>query len=202
MPNRLTTSAILAAAVLAAAPAAAVNLVENGSFETGTFAGWGLIGDILETIVTPLPFGVPTDGIFHAAFLGDETTELFQTLATTPGATYLLTFDLANNGPSNFVAVLWGGLPVIANLNLDAFDYTPFSRTVTATGPATELSFLFRTDTLWLLDNVRVSRIPVSPIPEPATWALLVAGFGLIGCALRNRRGPIGLAARHRRAIA
>jgi hypothetical protein len=43
---------------------------------------------------------------------------------------------------------------------------------------------------------------PGGAIPEPATWALLIAGFGLIGCALRNRRGPIGLAARHRRAIA
>ncbi len=182
MPNRLP-AAILAAALLGAAPAAAANLVTNGSFETGTLAGWGLVGDILETIVTPLPLGVPTDGVFHVAFLGDETTELFQTLPTAPGATYRLAFDLANNGPANFVAVLWGGLPVIASLDLDAFDYTPISRTVTATGAATELSFLFRTDTLWLLDNVRVTLIP-----EPASWALFITGFGIVGAAARRRR--------------
>lgn len=27
-----------------------------------------------------------------------------------------------------------------------------------------------------------------SPVPEPATWAMMVAGFGLIGVALRSRR--------------
>jgi hypothetical protein len=29
----------------------------------------------------------------------------------------------------------------------------------------------------------------VSPIPEPATWALMMLGFGIIGSALRRRRG-------------
>jgi hypothetical protein len=188
MPNRLTTSAILASAVLASAPAAAaVNLVANGSFETGTFTGWGLIGDILETIVTQLPIGVPTDGIFHAAFLGDQETQLFQSLATMPGATYRLSFDLSGSGPSNFVAVLWGGVPVLANVNLDAFDYQHVTFVVTTPGPSTQLTFIFETDTLWLLDNVRVSLIP-----EPATWGLLVAGFGLVGGAVRRRRLAIG----------
>jgi hypothetical protein len=29
---------------------------------------------------------------------------------------------------------------------------------------------------------------PVNPIPEPATWALMIAGFGAVGFALRRRR--------------
>lgn len=32
-------------------------------------------------------------------------------------------------------------------------------------------------------------------VPEPASWALMIAGFGLIGTALRRRRAPVGIAA-------
>jgi hypothetical protein len=30
-----------------------------------------------------------------------------------------------------------------------------------------------------------------NPIPEPATWAMLIAGFGMVGLAARRRRNPI-----------
>lgn len=30
---------------------------------------------------------------------------------------------------------------------------------------------------------------PTTPVPEPASWAMMIAGFGLIGGALRRRRG-------------
>ncbi len=35
-------------------------------------------------------------------------------------------------------------------------------------------------------------------VPEPATWAMLIAGFGMVGFALRNRRGMVGISARRR----
>ncbi|WP_243453768.1 PEPxxWA-CTERM sorting domain-containing protein [Sandaracinobacteroides saxicola] len=31
-----------------------------------------------------------------------------------------------------------------------------------------------------------------APVPEPATWAMLIAGFGLVGAALRRRAGRAG----------
>jgi hypothetical protein len=34
-----------------------------------------------------------------------------------------------------------------------------------------------------VLDNVLVSQVP-----EPATWAMLIAGFGLVGFAARRQR--------------
>jgi hypothetical protein len=38
-----------------------------------------------------------------------------------------------------------------------------------------------------VLDNAQLS--VSSAVPEPATWALMIGGFGLMGAALRRRRG-------------
>jgi hypothetical protein len=37
-------------------------------------------------------------------------------------------------------------------------------------------------------------------IPEPATWAMMIAGFGLVGASLRQRNKATGFAARRRKA--
>jgi hypothetical protein len=38
-------------------------------------------------------------------------------------------------------------------------------------------------------DEVGELRIANNAVPEPATWALMIAGFGLVGGSLRRRRG-------------
>lgn len=35
----------------------------------------------------------------------------------------------------------------------------------------------------------RITQVSTAPIPEPATWAMLIVGFGLAGSALRRARG-------------
>jgi hypothetical protein len=39
----------------------------------------------------------------------------------------------------------------------------------------------------WLIDNVQVG----SSVPEPASWAMLIAGFGLSGAAMRRVRALV-----------
>lgn len=38
-----------------------------------------------------------------------------------------------------------------------------------------------------LIDNFSVDVSPTAAVPEPATWALLIAGFGMVGAAARRR---------------
>ncbi len=44
-----------------------------------------------------------------------------------------------------------------------------------------------------LLDNVRVNGA-LAGVPEPATWALMILGFGAVGGAMRRRRAVTGAA--------
>lgn len=39
-------------------------------------------------------------------------------------------------------------------------------------------------------DNAGSILFQIAVVPEPATWALLIAGFGLVGIGMRRRRGP------------
>ncbi len=54
---------------------------------------------------------------------------------------------------------------------------TTFSFTQTGLSAATSGSFTLASPPL-----------PISPVPEPASWGLLVVGFGLMGASLRYRR--------------
>jgi hypothetical protein len=49
---------------------------------------------------------------------------------------------------------------------------------------------------VWQDGELIISPTPAStvPLPEPATWALMIAGFGMAGAALRRRRPVISLA--------
>ena len=48
------------------------------------------------------------------------------------------------------------------------------------------------------LDNIRFDVRAIdsgSAVPEPATWAMMIAGFGLVGAAMRRRNGKMAVSA-------
>ena len=91
---------------------------------------------------------------------------LSQTLQTTAGQQYTLSFWLANRGagPNDFT-VKWNGATVMALTNAPAQGYTQYTFTVTATGPTSVLEFDARQDpSHWSLDSISVTAIgPQAP---------------------------------------
>jgi hypothetical protein len=109
-----------------------------------------------------------------------------------PGS-YLLTFYYSPRpnipASSNGIDVLVGGSSIFNVTGAGAGNtvWTPYQLYFTTTLANTSLAFsaLGTSDSLGgYLDNIRL----VSSVPEPATWAMMLLGFGGIGFAMRRRR--------------
>ena len=201
---------------LGAAPARA-QLVANGGFENDTsgngdyFAGWTLSGNADDTSTPPntFVFGNPHSGDL-AAWLGPVGSDGFlsQTVATTPGQNYTVSFWLAvdtNSNPSdpnfglstpNDFSASFGGQSLFSQSNLSATDgdadsaddYTLYSFTAVAAGTSSVLQFGFRDDPAeFRLDDVSVTPAAVPEASTTVSLGLLLALGGLTVIARRKQ---------------
>lgn len=189
MRKALLSAAMVVASFGIAVPAQA-QLVTNGGFETGNFTGWTGVGNTtFNGVQCPGP-GANVDQGNCSSFFGPvgSTGGITQTLSTTSGNPYTVYFSLLTDGgtPSSFLAS-FGGNTLLSLTNPSASGgFTDYSFLVLATGPSSVLSFSFRDDPgFLLLDSVSVVE---GAVPEPATWAMMLVGFGAMGFAMRRRR--------------
>ncbi len=211
MTTILARSVMFVAVAGAALPAAAVELVTNGGFETGTFSGWTQFGGLGQTNVN---VNDAVTGVYGARFSPNSVGGIEQTLATVAGTNYTISFDLrhfalpnttlfppANSFLAEFDGVVLTSLTNVANspggLNplLPGQPWVSYSYTGVASSAATVLKFSFRDNrsgprNRWSIDNISVTSLGrnIGGVPEPATWALLMLGFGLVGYAARRGR--------------
>ena len=162
-----------------AGEAKAGNLVVNGGFESGDYTGWTLGGDTTYDTITSSPAFVHS-GTYAAQFAGaGSDTLLYQTIATTPGASYQISYWLLGDGdlPNN-ASVSFGGQTLFSQASIAAFPYTEYTFTVQAAAPVSTLQFAARDDPgYFYLDNVSVTAAP-----EPSAGVLLgVGAVGLLG---------------------
>lgn len=147
-------------------------LVVNGGFETGDFSGWTLVGDpsenIVEDIVNDPQFVHSGKFGAHLGQVDEPIGTLSQTVATIPGAYYLLSFWLGSGQPAtptgtpNEFAVAWNGNTLMDETNIGVIGWTNVAFVVSAVTNNTVLEFGFRDDPWGLgLDDVSVKPVPV-----------------------------------------
>ena len=169
------------------------NLVTNGSFGSGDFTGWMLSGNTSFTGVCnaeTCPGGFTPDSNYGAFFGAvDEPTTLQQTVATTTGDQYTLSFYLADpqGGAPDYFAVNFGSASTTMDNFAGSFGWQEYELTTTANSSETVLSFSLRNNPgFWFLSNIMVEESPGNA-PEPGTIVLFATGLlGIAGVARRK----------------
>jgi hypothetical protein len=183
------------------------NLVANCAFGSGDFTGWTISGN------TSNPggnyYGVDGfdayPGSTYGAYMSQDSivsenpVDLGQTLATSVGTTYEITFYLDQDLPptgtyTHSFDATWGGTtlldltPTVSSPGPNGV-WTEYQYTETASTSSTALTFAFvDDDSYWSFDDVSVVA-EASGVPEPSAGLLLLTACA--GCVLAARRSPL-----------
>lgn len=209
----------LAATMLLVFPFASwANLITNGSFEassstTTTPTGWTQIGLTQGVFPYSLAPDMPVyDGLnFYdlggwANPLPNSGDGIQQTVSTTAGTTYTLSFGLSSedgSDPAEILNVLINGVGVQSYTLISTF--VPFTGpwvtetlSFTAASSSTTIAFTVTSSVAGsgnadlgnndpLLDGITLNP-PSGGVPEPATWSIVAAGIAVLA-ARRVRAG-------------
>ena len=216
LPAILLNIAAVATLLSAGTASAATELVVNGSFESNSISSsWSAVSSVtgwtssasgnsaFEIQKGTTQGGVsgfmPTaaNGGQYLELNTDRLTSISQTISTSAGSSYLLSFaysgrpDTAGNA-SSLMNVYWGNTLLTASplVGTTTPTWQTFSQTVSALGSSTVLRFESVGPTSAptygsYLDNVSVS---VSAVPEPQTWGMMLLGLGLMAFIARRKR--------------
>lgn len=195
-------------------PIGAGNLVFQSLTPGATnITGWSIGGVGIDWLSTPYyganqgihAIDLGYNGLANALGAGAITT----VISTSVGATYNLRFAAA--AVSGFPAYTNGGLVNAGSLVNQVFApaftptpndfanqvYTDYNFNFTAVSNSTAITFNATDPNSAygpVIDNVSVIFVGDAAVPEPATWATTLAGFALIGGALRGKRKQAAIA--------
>lgn len=193
--------ALLASTGWAAGP----NLIINGGFESSSFngsfttyaagssalTGWTIGQDSVDLVNN---YWQPASGSFSLDLSGNNDGTISQSFATAIGQKYVVSFDMAANpddmnDPIKYMQV---GLSQQGLYTFSAqghthqnMGWTMQSFSFVATDVSSTLHFASLQESA---SGVALDNISVTAVPEPETYAMLLAGLGLMGAITRRRR--------------
>lgn len=197
-------AAIGLASALSSLSFASTNLVTNGDFEASSFsgafatysagssslAGWTIEDGSIDLINT---YWTPASGNYSIDLSGNFDGIISQDISTVVGQRYHVSFSMAGNpdDSSDLMKTIQVGL---SQQPLYTFDVAGKSRTnmgwetkgfdFIATATTSKLFFAGTQESAYgaALDN-----ISVTAVPEPGTYAMFLAGLGLMAGVARRR---------------
>lgn len=153
-----------------------------------------VIGDSADALTDELDVLGTSPNEQEATYFGDPAgSDLTLGVLTglTAGQQYQLTFAWS------------AGAPPLPQDDYRAFPLTPirdigspsiqrlFTAQFIAPAGRTPFQFFLLDRPGGLPDNLQLSQIDLAAVPEPASWAFMIAGFGMLGCATRWGSRPV-----------
>ena len=210
MQHLRTALAVLALGL--SAGAASAQVITNGGFDansgyiTTNVSGWTVQFGNVDLVYA----GAPGSSVLLESLMTGATGNaldlnglvpamISQVLQTTAGQTYNISFSYAanpgvdpgDNPLSTFTMMLSpvsGGSGVLSsNLTGSGSSWATYSGSFTAAG-LTTLSFLSTDYSGSLPYGAMLDNVSVTAVPEPAEYAMLIAGLGVIGAVARRRK--------------
>ncbi len=161
----------VAGMVSAAAPAsAAVQLRVNGAFGSSVRDSY----NCTQGTCTLQSSSQNRGGVGFTVFAPDSVLTDAETIVTATSSDGLTSF---------------GAKILNANGFLSAINLVSQTQSVLLTPTFTGIRFITTTT----VSNGTVVNLTAAAVPEPATWALMLAGFGMVGYAMRRRRYGISV---------
>jgi hypothetical protein len=144
-----------------------------GAFSPAANACYGFVsGNVLDN--SPTDVTVQTTAL---ASLGLTFTDFNDYLKILPGNPSFLDFGQPLYGDTIIGIHFGNGSGVGNSTGFFRFDFLTAVNGITLNIPAVSDVVLYKTTT-----------VPTTAVPEPATWAMMLLGFGAIGFAARRRR--------------